>query len=193
MQRSNRVDIYTDTDDTGVIGANIEPFAGDVAREYAKQAKASAEAALASEVAADASEAAAKTSEEASSASETAAKTSETNAKASEEAAAASAAAAKASETSAAESAQEAKDAAQGVGNPVTDVAEKNGKVTVTKADGATNEFFAGLNMLQRNKAYAVGDIAYSPNLPSWAYLECITAGTTGDTEPDLTEVGGGD
>lgn len=44
-------------------------------------------------------------------------------------------------------------------------------------------------NQLQRNKAYSVGDIAYSPNLPSWAYLECVTAGTTGATEPDFSEV----
>lgn len=48
--------------------------------------------------------------------------------------------------------------------------------------DGASS----GLNILGRNKEYAVGDIAYSPNLPSWAYLECITAGTTGDTDPTL-------
>lgn len=44
-------------------------------------------------------------------------------------------------------------------------------------------------NQLQRNKAYSVGDIAYSKNLPSWAYLECVTAGTTGDTEPDFSGV----
>ena len=52
--------------------------------------------------------------------------------------------------------------------------------------DGASS----GLNILCRNKEYAVGDIAYSPNLPSWAYLECITAGTTGDTEPTFTTGG---
>lgn len=44
-------------------------------------------------------------------------------------------------------------------------------------------------NSLQRNKTYSVGDIAYSPNLPSWAYLECTTAGTTGATEPDFSTV----
>ena len=44
-----------------------------------------------------------------------------------------------------------------------------------------------GLNVLQRNKKYAVGDIAYSPLLPSWARLECITAGTTGAEEPDFS------
>ncbi len=44
-------------------------------------------------------------------------------------------------------------------------------------------------NQLQRNKTYSVGDIAYSPSLPSWAYLECITAGTTGDKDPDFSAV----
>lgn len=188
MQRSNRVDIYADTDDTGVIGANIEPFAGDVAREYAKQAKASAEAALASENASDESEAAAKASENAAAVSEAAAKASEEAAAASEQAAKISETNAKASETAAAASAQDAHNVAEAVGNPVTDVTEVNGKVTVTKSNGDKNEFFAGLNMLQRNKAYAVGDIAYSPNLKSYEYLECITAGTTGDTEPDFSE-----
>lgn len=45
---------------------------------------------------------------------------------------------------------------------------------------------YAAINLLQRGKAYAVGDYAYSPNLPSWAYLECVTAGTTAETEPAL-------
>lgn len=39
-------------------------------------------------------------------------------------------------------------------------------------------------NMLKRNKAYSIGDIAYSSYLPSWARLECVTAGTTADTVP---------
>lgn len=46
-----------------------------------------------------------------------------------------------------------------------------------------------GITTLQRNKAYEIGDIAYSANLPSWAYLECITAGTTGDEDPDFSNV----
>lgn len=194
MPNSNIANIYADPNDTRNIGVKIEPFAGDVARDYALKAKASAEAAAASEEASDVSETAAKASEEAAAASESAAKISETNAKAAEEAAAASAAAARASENAAAGSAQEAKDAARGVGNPVADVSEKNGKVTVTKADGTTNEFFADLNILQRNKAYKVGDIAYSPRLPSYMYLECVTAGTTGAEEPDFSSVttGGG-
>lgn len=42
----------------------------------------------------------------------------------------------------------------------------------------------AGINFLRRNHAYAVGDIAYSKNLPSWARLECVQAGTTAASEP---------
>lgn len=38
----------------------------------------------------------------------------------------------------------------------------------------------AGIAILQRSKTYAVGDIAYHKALPSWARLECVTAGTTG-------------
>lgn len=45
---------------------------------------------------------------------------------------------------------------------------------------------------IQRTTAYNVGDIAYSPNLPSYLYLECTTAGTTGATEPDMSTVSGG-
>ena len=42
----------------------------------------------------------------------------------------------------------------------------------------------ASINIIQRNKTYAVGDIAYSKNLPSWARLECVKAGTTAAEEP---------
>lgn len=74
----------------------------------------------------------------------------------------------------------------------VQSVTESNGKVTVTKGDGESTTFNAGLNILARNKAYAVGDIAYSPNLPSYLYLECTKAGTTGATEPDMSTLSGG-
>ena len=46
-----------------------------------------------------------------------------------------------------------------------------------------------GLNILARNKAYAYGDIAYSPNLPTWAYLYCVQAGTTAAEEPSFSGV----
>lgn len=39
---------------------------------------------------------------------------------------------------------------------------------------------------LERLTRYEVGDIVYSKKLPAGYYLECVTAGTTGSTEPDL-------
>ena len=46
----------------------------------------------------------------------------------------------------------------------------------------------ASLFMLpvKRKTTYAVGDCASATGLPSWAYLECITAGTTAETEPSF-------
>lgn len=46
-----------------------------------------------------------------------------------------------------------------------------------------------GINMLNRKKAYQIGDIAYSQKLPSWAYLSCVTAGTTAADEPSFGDV----
>lgn len=42
---------------------------------------------------------------------------------------------------------------------------------------------------LKRSTAYAKGDICFHDSLPSWAYLECITAGTTAENEPVFTDV----
>lgn len=53
----------------------------------------------------------------------------------------------------------------------------------------------SGINILKRNKAYNVGDIAYSTkitsttHLASKLYLECVEAGTSGESEPTLTDV----
>lgn len=52
---------------------------------------------------------------------------------------------------------------------------------------GDGNWAFAAINLLQRGKAYKIGDYAYSPSIPSWAYLECTKAGTTGAIEPTLS------
>ena len=46
----------------------------------------------------------------------------------------------------------------------------------------------AGIAILQRSRAYRVGDIAYHKALPSWARLECVKAGTTGVTLPTKIE-----
>ena len=118
--------------------------------------------------------------------SETNAKTSETNAKTSETKAAVSEANAKTSETNAKSSETKSKDSEN-----AARVSEQNAAESAKIA----TEYGGGFNMLKRNKTYSVGDIAYSPSLPSWAYLECTTAGTTGASEPDFSSVstaGGG-
>ena len=46
----------------------------------------------------------------------------------------------------------------------------------------------AGIAILQRSRAYQVGDIAYHKALPSWARLECVREGTTGATLPTQIE-----
>ena len=73
--------------------------------------------------------------------SKNAASTSARNAATSEENAASSATAASNSASAAAASAQEAAEIAGGIGNPVSDVTENNGTVTVVKSDGAQNTF----------------------------------------------------
>lgn len=112
--------------------------------------------------------------------SETNAKASETNAKTSETKAATSEATAKASEINAKSSETKSKDSEN-----AARVSEQNAAESARVA----TEYGGDFNMLKRNKQYSVGEIAYSPSLPSWAYLECITAGITGDKEPDFSSV----
>ena len=68
----------------------------------------------------------------------------------------------------------------------------KNAAVSATSAAGAAEEAQgliskAEYGFLERNKKYAVGDIAYTTQLPAGYYLECVTAGTTGNTEPSIS------
>jgi hypothetical protein len=107
--------------------------------------------------------------------SETNAKTSETNAKTSETKVAVSEANAKTSETNAKSSETKAKDSEN-----AARVSEQNAAESARVATENAMDF----NMLKRNKAYSIGDIAYSSYLPSWARLECVTAGTTAATVP---------
>lgn len=46
----------------------------------------------------------------------------------------------------------------------------------------------ASIAILQRSRAYQVGDIAYHKALPSWARLECVKAGITGAALPTQIE-----
>ncbi|CUH95867.1 hypothetical protein P22_1953 [Propionispora sp. 2/2-37] len=48
------------------------------------------------------------------------------------------------------------------------------------------------LHLWQPSHAYAVGDIAFSPKLPSWAYLECTQAGTSGEDDTIFTNISNG-
>lgn len=72
---------------------------------------------------------------------------------------------------------------------------DKSYKQVVQSINGITPDagggitLITGINMLARNKPYQYGDIAYSNNLPSWAYLFCVTAGTTAEAEPSFTSV----
>lgn len=112
--------------------------------------------------------------------SETNAKTSETNAKTSETKAAVSEVNAKTSETNAKSSETKSKD---------SENAARMSEQNAAESAKIATEYGGDFNMLKRNKTYSVGDIAYSPSLPSWAYLECTIAGTTGASEPDFSSV----
>lgn len=107
--------------------------------------------------------------------SETNAKTSETNAKTSETKAAVSEANAKTSETNAKTSETKSKDSEN-----AARISEQNAAESARVATENAMDF----NMLKRNKAYSIGDIAYSSYLPSWARLECVKAGTTATNVP---------
>lgn len=115
---------------------------------------------------------------------ETNAKASETNAKTSETKAATSEANAKTSETNAKSSETKSKDSEN-----AARVSEQNAAESARVATENAMDF----NMLKRNKAYSIGDIAYSSYLPSWARLECVKAGTTAGTVPSsITTVSNG-
>ena len=98
-----------------------------------------------------------------------------------------SATAADKSATAAAASAVTASDKASEAATSAT-----NAAVSATSAAGAAEEAQgliskAEYGFLERNKKYAVGDIAYTTQLPAGYYLECVTAGTTGNTEPTIS------
>lgn len=53
--------------------------------------------------------------------------------------------------------------------------------------DSVNNINFYMFNILRRKTMYSIGDIAYTPLLKSYLYLECATAGTTGNSIPDFS------
>ena len=72
---------------------------------------------------------------------------------------------------------------------------DKSYKSVVQSINGITPDagggitLVTGINMLARNQAYQYGDIAYSNNLPSWAYFYCVQAGATAASEPSFSGV----
>lgn len=144
-------------------------------RSWALYSEGKAQEAATSEAHAKASETNAKASETKALTSEQNAKASETNAKTSETKAATSEANAKTSETNAKSSETKSKDSEN-----AARVSEQNAAESARVATENAMDF----NMLKRNKAYSIDDIAYSSYLPSWARLECVTAGITDVTAP---------
>lgn len=43
--------------------------------------------------------------------------------------------------------------------------------------------------ILQRNKAYSKGDVAYLPSLPAYCRLVCVQSGTTDSAEPNVGNI----
>lgn len=71
-----------------------------------------------------------------------------------------------------------------GIGTAAALTLRDNGDL-LTVYDGAdAREVNLPIHAVKRQKAYAVGAVAYSTALPSYLYLECVTAGTTGATAP---------
>lgn len=187
----------SDTSPDGVTGNKSSKTWAEEAKTAASNSASSASSSQSSANASSASATQAANSASASKSSATASASSASAASSSASAASTSATNAKTSETNAANSAKAAKQSEENAKtwDPtqyVQSVTESNGKVTVTKGGGESTTFNAGLNILARNKSYAVGDIAYSPNLPSCLYLECTTSGTTGATEPNMSAVASG-
>lgn len=52
------------------------------------------------------------------------------------------------------------------------------------KSIPTTYALISNLTLVKRSTAYSVGQIRLDPDIPSWAYLECITAGTTAAVSP---------
>lgn len=110
--------------------------------------------------------------------------TAASNASTSESNAAQSASAAATSATNAAGSASTASSKASAAGTSATNAAKSATEAKSSAAQANSLVSKAAYGFLQRNTAYAVGDIAYCEQLPAGYYLECVTAGTTGNTEP---------
>lgn len=60
----------------------------------------------------------------------------------------------------------------------------KTSPVQDLKSIPTTYALISNMTSVKRGTAYSVGQIRLDPGIPSWAYLECTTAGTTAATAP---------
>lgn len=141
------------------------------------------------DVALTAKEAAAASAEEAAG-SATSAFEAANNASTSANNAASSASAASTSASNAAGSASTASTKATSASTSASNAAKSATEAQNSATQASSLVSKAAYGFIQRNKAYAVGDIAYCEQFPAGYYLECVTAGTTGNTEPTF-KVGG--
>lgn len=64
----------------------------------------------------------------------------------------------------------------------------KKSPVQDLKSIPATYALISNMTLVKRSTAYSAGQIRLDPGIPSWAYLECTTAGTTAAVAPSYGE-----
>ena len=75
---------------------------------------------------------------------------------------------------------------------PTVEAGDKSKNVATTEFVKNRENMVVSPFLLQRNTAYKIGDMVKVPKLGEQYVLECTQAGTTGNTEPDLSTVSGG-
>lgn len=75
---------------------------------------------------------------------------------------------------------------------PTVEAGDKSKNVATTEFVKNRENMVISPFLLQRNTAYKIGDMVKVPKLGEQYILECTQAGTTGNTEPNLSTVSGG-
>ena len=75
---------------------------------------------------------------------------------------------------------------------PTVEASDKSKNVATTEFVKNRENMVVSPFLLQRNTAYKIGDMVKVPKLGEQYVLECTQAGTTGNTEPNLSTISGG-
>ena len=75
---------------------------------------------------------------------------------------------------------------------PTVEAGDKSKNVATTEFVKNRENMVISPFLLQRNTAYKIGDMVKVPKLGEQYILECTQAGTTGNTEPNLSTISGG-